>query len=60
MKKELIDKLFDEIENNKEGIRRTLYRLVNTILIEASDNYGKLTLTIKYERNDNNETNNNN
>jgi len=58
MKKELIDKLFDEFDKDKDVIRRNLLEVMNIIHLETKDECGKLTLTIKYERNDDNETNN--
>ncbi|MBR5303474.1 MAG: hypothetical protein IKU37_01440 [Candidatus Gastranaerophilales bacterium] len=60
MKKELIDKLFDEFDKDKDIIERNLLEVMNIIHLETKNKYGKLTLTIKCERNDNNETNNNN
>lgn len=59
MKKELIDKLFDEFDKDKDIIKRNLLEVMNIIHFETKDKYGKLTLTIKYERNDENDRNNN-
>lgn len=50
MKKELIEKLFKEFEKDKETIEKNLMQVMEQIMLETSDNYGKLTLTIKYER----------
>lgn len=50
MKKELIKTLFQEFEKDKETIEKNLMQVMEQIMLEASDNYGKLTLTIKYER----------
>lgn len=58
MKKELIDKLFDEFDKDKEIIKRNLLEVMDIIHFETLNKYGKLTLTIKYERNDDVENNN--
>ena len=50
MKKELIDKLFNEFEKDKDTIKQNLLMALDTIVLESSNEYGKLTLTIKYER----------
>lgn len=50
MKKELIDKLFDEFDKDKETIKENLLKVMDVILLSTSDDYGKFTLTIKYER----------
>ena len=50
MKKELIKTLFQEFEKDKETIEKNLMQVMEQIMLETSDNYGKLTLTIKYER----------
>ena len=52
MKKELIIKLIKEFEKDKNIIVTNLVKVMDTINLEASDEYGKVTLTIKYERND--------
>lgn len=52
MKKELIIKLIKEFEKDKKVIVTNLVKAMNIINLEASDEYGKVTLTIKYERND--------
>lgn len=59
MKKELIRKLLDEFDNDREVIIRNLLEVMDMIVLEASDNYGKFKLIINYERNDENDTNNN-
>lgn len=51
-RQELIDKLFDEFDKDKEIIKRNLLEVMNVIHLETNDKYGKLTLTIIYERND--------
>jgi len=60
MKKELIDKLFDEFDKDKDTIKRNLLEVMNIIHLETKNKYGKLTLTIKYERNDGNGKTSNN
>lgn len=59
MKKELINKLLNEFEKDREVIIRNLLEAMDMIVLEASDDYGKFKLIINYERNDENETNNN-
>lgn len=51
-KKELIIKLIKEFEKDKKVIVTNLIKAMNIINLEASNEYGKVTLTIKYERND--------
>lgn len=55
MKKELINKLFDEFDKDKDIIKRNLLEVMNIIHLETKNKYGKLTLTIKYERNEEND-----
>ena len=59
MKNKLIDKLMEEFEKNKEVIKENLLKVMDEFILQSSDRYGKVTLTIKYERNDKFETNNN-
>lgn len=51
-KKELIIKLIKEFEKDKKVIVTNLIKVMDVINLEASNEYGKVTLTIKYERND--------
>ena len=51
-KRELIIKLIKEFEKDKKVIVTNLIKAMDVINLEASDEYGKVTLTIKYERND--------
>lgn len=51
-KKELIIKLIKEFEKDKKIIVTNLVKIMDIINLEASDEYGKVTLTIKYERKD--------
>ena len=51
-KKELIIKLINRFEEDKKNIVTNLIKAMNIINLETSDEYGKVTLTIKYERND--------
>lgn len=55
MKKKLIEKLLNEFDNDREVIIRNLLEVMDMIVLEASDNYGKFKLIINYERNDENE-----
>lgn len=50
-KKELIIKLIKEFEKDKKVIVTNLVKAMDVINLEVSDEYGKATLTIKYERN---------
>ena len=51
-KRELIIKLIKEFEKDKKVIVTNLIKAMDVINLEASNEYGKVTLTIKYERND--------
>ena len=51
MKKKLIDRLFYELDNDKEIIKQNIMQVMDLITLYVSDDYGKLTLTIKYEKN---------
>ena len=51
-KKELIIKLIKEFEKDKKVIVTNLIKTMDVINLEASNECGKVTLTIKYERND--------
>lgn len=59
MKQELIEKIFDEFEKDKELIKRNLLEAMDVIMLETKDKYGKITITVKYERSNENDTNNN-
>ena len=60
-RQELIDRLFDEFDKDKDIIKRNLLEVMDIIHLETKDKYGTLTLTIKYERNDDDgKTSNNN
>lgn len=59
MKRNLIGILFRLFEKDKETIEKTLINFVDEVVLQKSDKYGKVTMVIKYERNDANETNNN-
>ena len=50
MKKELIDTLYKEFEKDKELIKKNLMQYMDSVYLETSDEYGKVTLLIKYER----------
>lgn len=51
-KKELIIKLIKEFEKDKKVIVTNLVKVMDVINLETSDEYGRVTLTIKYERKD--------
>lgn len=55
MKKELIEKLLNEFDKDREVIIRNLLEVMDSIVLETKDDYGKIKLIINYERNDENE-----
>lgn len=55
MKKELIEKLFNEFDKDREVIVRNLLEVMDMIVLATTDNYGKIIMTIKYERREENE-----
>lgn len=52
MKTELIDKLFDEFEKDKEVIKKNLLLAMDVIHLETEDEYNKIELNIKISRKD--------
>ena len=54
MKEELINKLFEEFEKDKDIIKLNLLKVMDTIMLETENEFGKLSLIIKYERKENN------
>lgn len=59
MKKELLDKLLNEFDKDKEIIKRNLLEVMDVIILEAKDKYGSFKLIINYERNDENDAKDN-
>jgi hypothetical protein len=55
VKIELIDKLFKQFEQDQKIIKKNLMLVLDKIILETSDEYGKVTMTIQYERKDNND-----
>lgn len=55
MKKELIEKLLNEFDNDREVIVRNLLEVMDMIVLATTDDYGKIIMTIKYERREENE-----
>lgn len=55
MKKELIERLLNEFDNDREVIVRNLLEVMDMIVLATTDDYGKIIMTIKYERRDENE-----
>ena len=55
MKRELIEKLLDEFDNDREVIVRNLLEVMDMIVLATTDDYGKIIMTIKYERREENE-----
>lgn len=58
MKEKLIDTLFDYFDKEKSIIKRNLIEFMDYIWLDCSDDYHKITLNIKIERNDKNVKNN--
>lgn len=54
MKKELIQKLLDEFDKDRKIIVRNLLEVMDKIVLETKDKYGKIRMTIKYERREEN------
>ena len=54
MKKELIERLLNEFDNDREVIVRNLLEVMDMIVLATTDDYGKIIMTIKYERRDEN------
>ena len=55
MKKELLEKLLEEFDKDREVIKRNLLEVMDMIVLATNDDYGKIILTIKYERKDEDE-----
>ena len=55
MKEKLIDTLFEEFEKDKEIIKKNIMWYIDSVCLQTSDDYGKLSLTVKYERKEENE-----
>ena len=53
MKKELIERLFNEFDNDREVIVKNLLEVMDMIVLATTDDYGKIIMTIKYERREN-------
>lgn len=53
MKKELIGKLLNEFDNDREVIVKNLLEAMDMIVLATTDDYGKIIMTIKYERKEN-------
>lgn len=53
MKKELLEKLLDEFDKDREVIIRNLLEVMDMIVLATTDDYGKVIMTIKYERREN-------
>ena len=50
MRKELIDKIFNEFDKDKEIIKRNLTEVMDEIYITTENKYEKIILEIKVER----------
>ena len=55
MKRELIEKLLNEFDNDREVIVKNLLEAMDMIVLTTTDDYGEIIMTIKYERRDENE-----
>lgn len=49
MKEQLINKLFEEFEKDKETIKRNLLETMNIIILQTNNEFGNLKLMISYE-----------
>lgn len=49
MKEQLINKLFEEFEKDKETIKKNLLETMNIIILQANNELGSLKLMISYE-----------
>ena len=50
MKADLIDKLFDVFEQDKERIKQNLLQFIDVIHLTTEDEYNTIELTIKIEQ----------
>ena len=50
MRKELVDKIFNEFDKDKKTIKRNLTEVMNEIYLTAENEYEKIKLEIKVER----------
>lgn len=57
-KEELINLMFNEFDKDKDIIKNNLLKVMDYVCLETNNKYGKLTMTVKYERNDKIETKN--
>ena len=53
MKYNLVEELFRVFEKDKIVIKKNLLKIMNTIVLETKDKYGTLTMTIHYEKKEN-------
>lgn len=58
MKKELIEKLLNEFDNDREVIVKNLLEVMDEICLETSNDCEKVTMIIKYLRKGENENEN--
>lgn len=47
MKADLIDKLFNEFEKDKERIKQNLLQFIDVIHLTTEDEYNKIELTVR-------------
>lgn len=52
MKSKLLDELFKKFEKDKKVIKENVLVVMDNVTLETSDRYGKVTMTITYERSD--------
>ena len=55
MKEKLIDTLFEEFEKDKEIIKKNIMWCMDSVWLQTSNDYGNLSLIVKYERKEENE-----
>ncbi len=53
MKSKLLDELFKKFEKDKKVIKENVLVVMDNVILETSDRYGKVTMTITYEENKN-------
>ena len=53
MKSKLVDKLFEKFEKEQKVIKENVLVVMDNVVLETSDRYGKVTMTITYEGNKN-------
>ena len=50
MKEELIDRLLEEIIKSKKSIKLSLMQVMDFLILETHNKYGRLVMTIEYTK----------